>query len=107
MVVALALNYRIDCTSQVTSTLITSAALTGASGAGETVSVPVQSVVHSAGGEGGEGKPVPGTSPAQQTAAIETINRQVPTNRANFVICVVPSYAGNRGFYAPAIVVVN
>jgi len=107
MVVALALNYRIDCTSQVTNTFITSAVLTEASGAAGAVSVVVQSVVHSAGGAGGDGAPTPDVSLAQQAAAIETTSRQVPTNRVNFVMCVVPSYAGNRRVCPAAIAVVN
>jgi hypothetical protein len=98
-------NYKSDSTSQLASKLTKAVESDVASEVGGVWLVT--KLVSSAGGGGGEGKPLPGVSPAQQTAAVERISREIPTSRPNFLICVVPSYMGNRRSGSPAIAVVN
>jgi hypothetical protein len=78
--------------SQLTSALIESAVRAGMSCTGTGVAL-MGAVGVTPGIGAGNGKPVPGVSPAQAKVAMNPINRQLPRNRNILVIVTFPLYA--------------
>ena len=107
LAVTVTLNYRIDWTSQVTSTFAISADVAEAS------CIKVRGLVESdvlpAGVGDGDGKPDPCVSPpsAQTGVVINPISRQVPRSRAVFVMCNFPFLCESTASKCAAVAVVN